>query len=183
MITVKEHKENLSRTLVDLDSKRKLIFGAWCCIALTSDEGVFDFMSRYSNVSPSEIRARVVDGLDDVWGGNEVAADFSNLNIGEWDIDDVSMDDDAAVQGATDLLGALSFLSAWVKSREIIELVSCAESVINRMDYLEGFDLLGGRVVDSVKKEMVAQTNFISELKQGLIGAGDKRKYHEWLFS
>lgn len=183
MTTVTQHKENLSKTLADLDSAGQLIFGAWCCIALTADEEVFDFLSRYSTLSSLEIRTQVFDGLNDVWSGVEAAADFSRLKIGEWDIDDVSMADDAAAQGATDLLGALSFLSAWIKSREVIDLVSCAESVINRVDYLEGFDLLAGRVVDPVTKEMLVQTSFVSDLKRGLVGAGDKRKYHEWLFS
>jgi hypothetical protein len=183
MTTVTQHKESLSKALAGLDSASQLIFGAWCCIALTADDAVFDFLSRYSPLSSLEIQTRVVHGLNDVWHGVEAAADFSDLTIGEWDIDDVSMADDSVAQGATDLLGALSFLSAWIKSRNLIELVSCAENVINRVDYLEGFDLLAGRIVDPVTNEMLAQTSFVSDLTRGLIGDGDKRKYHEWLFS
>ncbi|WP_217591246.1 hypothetical protein [Burkholderia sp. GbtcB21] len=114
MTTVTEHKENLARELATLDLASQLKFAAWCCFALVGERSIFDFLSRYSDLSASDIHARIVKGLDGVWEGDEAGADFSDLNILEWDVDEISLSDDADAQRALDLLAALSFLSEWV---------------------------------------------------------------------
>ncbi|MBN3787291.1 hypothetical protein [Burkholderia sp. Ac-20353] len=182
MTTVTEHKENLARELVKLKSEDQLKFAAWCCLALTGESSIFDFLSRYSNLLAPELHTHILDGLNSVWAGNESDSDLSELRIREWDMDDISMDDDADAQGAADLLSAISFLTAWVRSHSVIELVSCAEQVINRVDYLEGFEILPAGIKNPVESEIRAQTKFIDDLESGVVTDDDKLKYHEWLF-
>ncbi|WP_155641939.1 hypothetical protein [Burkholderia cepacia] len=183
MATVTEHKENLTRELTTLDSVSQLKFASWCCFALTGTKSVFDFLSRYSVLSADDIHARIVKGLDRVWGGDKSGSDFSDLRLREWDIDDISMGDDANAQGASDLLGALSFLHKWIRAHSVIDLVSCAEQVINRIDYLEGFGLLPGNVKSPVEMEIHVQTKFIEDLRGGLVGDDEVFKYHELLMT
>ena len=181
MTTVTEHKENLARELATLDSAGQLKFAAWCCFALAGERSIFDFLSRYSDLSASDIRARIIKVLDGVWEGGEAGADFSDLNIREWDVDEISMSDDAAAQGALDLLAALSFLSAWVRTHSTADLASCAEQVTNRIDHLEAFEILLADIKFPVEQEILAQAEFIDDLQCGRVGVGDKAEYHERL--
>ncbi|WP_152036639.1 hypothetical protein [Burkholderia pyrrocinia] len=93
MTTVIEHKENLARELVKLDSTNQLRFAAWCCFALTGTRSIFEFLSRYSDLSALQIHARIIKGFNRVWDGHESGSDFSDFKIQEWDIDDISMSD------------------------------------------------------------------------------------------
>ncbi|RQT17125.1 hypothetical protein DF051_12965 [Burkholderia contaminans] len=101
----------------------------------------------------------------------------------DWDPDAVEMEDDAAAQGATDLLAGLSFLAQWCTGHNVERLVACAEVLINRIDYLESFELIGGHAMNPVENEMNAQKNFARDLVAGILSDQDKRKYHEWLFN
>ncbi|WP_175747183.1 hypothetical protein [Burkholderia pyrrocinia] len=181
MTTVTEHKENLVRELAALDSASQLKFAAWCCFALAGERSIFDFLSRYSDLSALDIHARIIKGLDGVWEGGEAGADLLDLNIREWDVDEISMSDDADAQGALDLLAALSFLSAWARTHSTTDLASCAEQVINRIDYLEAFEILRADIKFPVEQEIREQAEFIDDLRCGRVGVGDKVEYQERL--
>ncbi|MPV67482.1 hypothetical protein [Burkholderia sp. BE17] len=174
MTTVIERKENLARELATLDLASQLKFSAWCCFALVGESSVFDFLSRYSDLSASDIHARIVKGLDGVWEGDEAGADFSDLNILEWDVDEINVRDDAAAQGALDLLAALSFLSKWARAHSTSDLANCAEQVINRVDYLETFGILRADIEFPVEQEIRVQEEFIDDLRSGRVCVGDK---------
>lgn len=130
-----------------------------------------------------QIRRRVDDYLDQVWNGNESSNPLGDLVQVDWDPDAVEMDDDAAAQGATDLLAGLSFLAKWCAEHNVEQLVACAEILINRIDYLESFELIGGHVANPVDHEMKVQKDFARELVVGTLTDRDKMKYHEWLFN
>ncbi|WP_152608117.1 hypothetical protein [Burkholderia sp. A9] len=108
---------------------------------------------------------------------------LSDLEQVNWDPDAVEMDDEAAAQGATDLLAGLSFLDKWCAEHKVERVVACAEILVNRIDYLEGFDLIGGNVANPVENEMNFQREFARDLVGGRVSDRDKRKYHEWLFN
>ncbi|RBL66550.1 hypothetical protein C3E98_036920 [Pseudomonas sp. MWU13-2625] len=93
------------------------------------------------------------------------------------------MSEDSDAQGASDLLVALSFLYEWMCSHCVIDRASCAEQVINRIDYLEGFELLPDDVKNPVESEIRAQMEFIVDLRSGEVRDGGKVKYHEWLLN
>ncbi len=147
-------------------------------------------MTQYSSSLPrmrggasAQIRQRVGDCLDQVWNGNENPNPLSDLEQVDWDLDAVEMDDDAVAQGAADLLAGLSFLAKWCAEQNVQQLVACAEILINRIDYLESFELIGGHVANPVDHEMNVQNDFARELVAGTLTDHDKMKYHEWLFN
>ncbi|WP_175857545.1 hypothetical protein [Burkholderia anthina] len=181
---VEAHKEYLKSFLVaagDLD--RLARFGVWCCVGLTHDESVFVFLAKHVEAESAEVRQRVSDYLDLVWNGSENSNLLSDIQQVDWDPDAVEMDGDAAAQGATDLLAGLSFLGKWCAEHNVERLVACAEVLINRIDYLESFELIGRHAANSVESEMNSQKDFVQELVAGSISDQDKRKYHEWLFN
>ncbi|MCW3678888.1 hypothetical protein, partial [Burkholderia cenocepacia] len=67
--------------------------------------------------------------------------------------------------------------------QNVQQLVACAEILINRIDYLESFELIGGHVANPVDHEMNVQNDFARELVAGTLTDHDKMKYHEWLFN
>ncbi|MEN8511304.1 hypothetical protein [Burkholderia sp. RS02] len=183
MTTISEHKENLARELTKLDSANQLKFAAWCCFALTGARSVFDFLSRYSDLSAPDIHARIIKKLDRIWEGSESGCDCLDFKIQEWNVGEISMSEDSDAQGASDLLAALSFLYEWMRSHYMIDLANCAEQVINRIDYLEGFGLLPDDVKNPVDSEIRAQMEFIVDLGSGEVRDSGRVKYHEWLLS
>lgn len=181
---VEAHKQDLRSSLVAVGRQDRLArFGVWCCVGLAHDESVFEFLAKHAEATNVQIRQRVDDSLDQVWNGNESSNPLADLEQVDWDPDAVEMDDDAAVLGATDLLAGLSFLAKWCAEHNVERLVACAEILINRIDYLESFELIGGHVANPVDHEMNVQKDFARELVAGTLTDRDKMKYHEWLFN
>lgn len=158
-------------------------FGVWCCIGLSHDESIFRFIAEQTGSNGAQIKRRVVDYLDQVWNGIENSNPLRSLEQVDWDHDLVEIENDAAAQGATDLLAGLSFLEKWCTEHKVGRLVACAEVLINRIDYLESFELIGGHVANPVDHEMDVQKDFARELVAGTLADHDKMKYHEWLFN
>ncbi|WP_175779415.1 hypothetical protein [Burkholderia anthina] len=112
---VEAHKKYLRSSLVAVGNLNNLTrFGVWCCAGLAHDESVFAFLAKHMEATNEQIRQRVDDYLDRIWNGNESSNSLSNLELVDWDPDAVEMDDDAAAQGATDLLAGLSFFGQMV---------------------------------------------------------------------
>ncbi|WP_175695306.1 hypothetical protein [Burkholderia ambifaria] len=183
MPDIEVHKEYLEKILTagKLDSLAR--FGVWCCIGLAHDDAIFEFLAPHARATSTQIKRRVGNYLDQVWNGNQNSNPLSDLERVGWDPDAVVMDADAAAQGATDLLAGLSFLAQWCTRHNVERLVACAEVLINRIDYLESFELIGGHVADPVENEMNAQKDFARDVVAGVLSDHDKRKYHEWLFN
>ncbi|WP_148669135.1 hypothetical protein [Burkholderia pyrrocinia] len=158
-------------------------FGVWCCIGLAHDKSIFGFLAKQTGSTGAQINERVGDYLDQVWNGKENSNPLRDLEQVDWDPDGIEMDDEAAAQGATDFLAGLSFLAKWCAEHKVERLVACAEVLINRIDYLESFEMIPGHVANPVDREMNAQKNFSRELVAGTLADGDKVKYHEWLFN
>ncbi|WP_152603910.1 hypothetical protein [Burkholderia pyrrocinia] len=158
-------------------------FGVWCCIGLACDESVFGFLAKQTGSTGAQIKERVGDYLDKIWNGKENSSPLRDLGQVNWDPDSVEIDNDAAAQGATDLLAGLSFLEKWCADHKVGRLLACAEVLINRIDYLESFELIGGHVANPVDHEMDVQKDFARELVAGTLTDHDKMKYHEWLFN
>ncbi|NTZ83093.1 hypothetical protein FCJ61_08830 [Burkholderia metallica] len=181
---VEAHKQDLRSSLVAVGRQDRLArFGVWCCVGLAYDESVFEFLAKHAEATNVQIRQRVDDYLDQVWNGNESSNPLADLEQVDWNPDAVEMDDDAAAQGAIDLLAGLSFLAKWCAEHNVEQLVACAEILINRIDYLESFELIGGNVANPVDHEMNVQKDFARELVAGTLTDRDKMKYHEWLFN
>ncbi|WP_175676367.1 hypothetical protein [Burkholderia ambifaria] len=183
MFDIESHKKYLESILAAGKVDYLARFGVWCCIGLAHDDSIFEFLATHVGGASAQIRQRVGDYLDQVWNGNENSNLLSDLEQVEWDPDAVEMDDDAAAQGATDLLAGLSFLAKWCAEHNVERLVACAEILINRIDYLESFELIGGHVANPVDHEMTVQKDFARELVAGTLTGRDKMKYHEWLFN
>lgn len=182
MFDIEAHKESLESLLATGKVDHLARFGVWCCIGLTHDVSVFEFLANKSGGVNTQIRDRVLDYLDKVWQGNENSNPLNDLEQLDWDPDEIEMSDEAAAQGATDLLAGLSFLGKWCADHNVKELVACAEVLINRIDYLESFDLIDGSVTNPVDHEIEIQRIFASDLAAGNVADNDKKKYHEWLF-
>ncbi|VWC82011.1 MULTISPECIES: hypothetical protein [Burkholderia] len=183
MFDIEAHKKYLESILATGKFDNLARFGVWCCIGLAHDDSIFEFLATHAGGTSTQIRQRVGDYLDQVWNGNENSNPLSDLEQVDWDPDAVEMEDDAAAQGATDLLAGLSFLAQWCTGHNVERLVACAEVLINRIDYLESFELIGGHAANPVENEMNAQKNFARDLVAGILSDQDKRKYHEWLFN
>ncbi|WP_124891725.1 hypothetical protein [Burkholderia sp. Bp9090] len=183
MFDIEAHKKYLKSILASGKLDTLARFGVWCCIGLAHDDSIFEFLATYAGSTSIQIRQRVDDYLEHVWNGNINPNPLSDLEQVNWDPDAVEMDDDAAAQGATDLLAGLSFLDKWCAEHKVELVVACAEVLVNRIDYLEGFDLIGGNVDNPVENEMKFQREFARDLVGGGVSDRDKRKYHEWLFN
>lgn len=180
---IESHKKYLESVLAAGKLDNLARFGVWCCIGLAHDDSIFEFLATHAGGTSAQIRQRVDDYLDQVWNGNENSNPLSDLEQVDWDPDAVEMDDDVAAQGATDLLAGLSFLAKWCAEHNVERLVACAEILINRIDYLESFELVGGHVANPVDHEINVQKDFARELVAGTLTDRDKMKYHEWLFN
>ncbi|WP_155257269.1 MULTISPECIES: hypothetical protein [Burkholderia] len=183
MFDIESHKKYLESVLADGKLDNLARFGVWCCIGLSHDDSIFEFLATHAGGTRAHIRQRVGAYLDQVWNGNENSNLLSDLEQVDWGGDAVEMDGNAAAHGATDLLAGLSFLEKWCAEHNVERLVACAEILINRIDYLESFDLIGGYVANPVVHEMSVQRDFARELVAGTLADRDKMKYHEWLFS
>ncbi|WP_321787957.1 hypothetical protein [Burkholderia pyrrocinia] len=183
MLDIEAHKKYLESVLAGGKIDNLSRFGVWCCVGLAHDESIFEFLSKQAGSTSTQLRHRVGDYLDQIWNGNESSNPLSDLEQVDWDPDAVEIDDDAAAQGATDLLAGLSFLAKWCAEHNMERLVACAEVLINRIDYLESFELIGGNVANPVDHEMDVQKDFARELVAGTLTDHDKMKYHEWLFN
>ncbi|WP_321855817.1 hypothetical protein [Burkholderia cenocepacia] len=183
MFDIKSHKKYIESVLAAGKLDNLARFGVWCCIGLAHDDSIFEFLAAHAGTTSAQIRQRVSDYLDQVWNGNEKFNPLSDLVQVDWDPDAVEMDDDAAAQGTIDLLAGLSFLAKWCVEHNVERLVACAEILINRIDYLESFELIGGHVANPVDHEMNGQKDFARELVAGALTDRDKMKYHEWLFN
>ena len=177
------HNQYLESILITGKIESIARFGVWCCIGLANDESVFGFLAKRTGNASVQIKGRVSDYLDQVWNGEESCNSLTDLEQTDWDPDAVEMDNEAAAQGATDLLAGLSFLAKWRAEHKVERLVECAEVLINRIDYLESFELIGGHVANPVDHEMSVQKDFARELIAGTLTDHDKMKYHEWLFN
>ncbi|MDF0506670.1 hypothetical protein POK33_38615 [Burkholderia cenocepacia] len=182
MLDIEAHKESLESLLTTSQVNHVARFGVWCCIGLTHDESVFEFLASKSGGTSTQIRDRVLDYLNEVWQGHENTIPLRDIEQVDWDPDEIEMSDEAAAQGATDLLAGLAFLGKWCTDHKVKELASCAEVLINRIDYLESFGLIDGNVANPVDHEVEIQRIFASDLADGNVTDNDKRKYHEWLF-
>nr|WP_244108961.1 hypothetical protein [Burkholderia anthina] len=183
MFDIEMHKKYIESILAAGKRENLARFGVWCCIGLAHDDSIFEFLAMHMGSASTQIKQRVRDYLDQVWNGNENANPLNDLEQVDWDPDAVEMNDDAAVQGATDLLAGLSLLIKWCAEHNVARLVECAEVLINRIDYLESFELIGGCVANPVDGEMNSQKIFARDLVVGGVSDQDKMKYHEWLFS
>ncbi|UEP30983.1 MULTISPECIES: hypothetical protein [unclassified Burkholderia] len=183
MSDIETHKEYLGSILAAGKLDNLARFGVWCCIGLAHDDAIFEFLATHATGTSAQIKQRVGDYLDQVWSGNQTPNPLSDLEQVDWDPDAVAMDDDAVAQGTTDLLAGLSFLAQWCTGHNVERLVACAEVLINRIDYLENFELIGGHVTNLVENEMNAQKDFAWDLVADVLSDQDKRKYHEWLFN
>lgn len=183
MLDIEAHKKYLGSVLAGGKLDTLARFGVWCCVGLAHDESIFEFLAKQAGDTSTQIKQRVDNYLDQVWNGNESSSPLSDLEQVDWDPDAVEMDDEAAAQGATDFLAGLSFLMKWCAEHKIERLVACAEVLINRIDYLESFELIGGNVANPVDHEMNVQKDFARELVAGTLTDHDKMKYHEWLFN
>lgn len=180
MLDVQAHKDHLEALLATAKAGHPGKFGAWCCFALTLDASAFLFLIHHAG-APGDLESKVTDYLDEIWRGNEASQLSVDLVQIDWDPDEVETADEAAAQSATDLLAGLSFLSKWCSQRDIKKLVACAEVVINRIDYLESFELMKHDVANAVDREALSQTDFFRDLCDGRVGEADKFRYHEWL--
>ncbi|WP_334002714.1 hypothetical protein [Burkholderia cepacia] len=183
MLDIDAHKKYLESILSVGKFDNVARFGVWCCLGLAHDESIFDFLGAHAGSVSVQIRQRVDDYLDQIWNGIENSNSLSDLEQVGWDPDAVEMDDDAAAQGATDLLAGLSFLAKWCAEHKVERLVACAEILVNRIDYLESFEIIGRDVANPVEKEVNFQREFARDLVAGGVSDRDKRKYHEWLFN
>ncbi|WP_155640338.1 hypothetical protein [Burkholderia pseudomultivorans] len=182
MLDIEAHKESLESLLTTGQVDHLARFGVWCCIGLTHDESVFEFLAGKSGGTSTQIKDRVLDYLDEVWQGHENTIPLSDIEQVDWDPDEIEMSDEAAAQGATDLLAGLAFLGEWCTDHKVKELVSCAEVLINRIDYLGSFGFIDGNVANPVDREIEIQRIFASDLAAGNVTDNDKRKYRGWLF-
>ncbi|MPV56847.1 hypothetical protein GD416_10470 [Burkholderia sp. BE24] len=183
MLDIEAHKKYLESVLVGGKLDTLARFGVWCCFGLAHDESIFEFLAKQAGGTSTQIKQQVDNYLGQVWNGNENSNPLSDLEKVDWDPDAIGMEDEAAAQGATDLLAGLSFLAKWCAEHKIERLVACAEVLINRIDYLESFEMIDGHVPNPVDHEMNAQKDFSRELVAGALADGDKVKYHEWLFN
>ncbi|QRR07822.1 hypothetical protein FPJ27_16425 [Burkholderia sp. MS455] len=177
------HNQYLESILIAGEIEGVTRFGVWCCIGLANDESVFRFLAKQTGNAGAHIKGRVGDYLDQIWNGGENSNPLIDLEQLDWDPDVVEIDDEAAAQGATDLLAGLSFLAKWCAEHKVERLVACAEVMINRIDYLESFELIGCHVANPVDHEMSVQKKFARELVAGTLTDHDKMKYHEWLLN
>lgn len=180
MIDIREHKRILSDLLKTASPALGNRFAAWCCFALTRNAKAVAFLE--AQTGGTSRTAAVLTELDHAWAGNDtVEAPLDALQQVDWDPDDIEMEDEAAAQAATDLLAALKKLVRWQRTRDVDALVSCAELVINAIDYMEGFELLDPSIKQPVERELGAQKQFAQELLAGTIQEADRLKFHEWL--
>ncbi|WP_155720494.1 hypothetical protein [Burkholderia anthina] len=183
MFDIESHKKYIESILAAGRFDNLARFGVRCCIGLAHDDSIFEFLATHAGSTGAQIRQRVGDYLDQVWNGNENPNPLSDLEQVDWDPDVVEMDVDAAAQGATDLLAGLSFLAKWCVEHNVERLAACDDILINRIDYLESFELIGGHVANPVDHEMTVQKDFARELIAGILTDRYKMKYHEWLFN
>jgi hypothetical protein len=181
MLDIVVHKQNLVNIIVkvtnDIDR-----FGVWCCAPLASNSEAFEFLASQTNIPADDIQIRIKNTLESIWIGQVKSEKFDYLIQVDWDPDAIDPSDEDAAQRATDLLAALSFLDAWRDKGDPSSLASCAEVLINYIDYLESFDLLPSMRLTPVDKEMEDQVQFLLDLQDGKIGVDDVAKFHEWLF-
>ncbi|WP_175742889.1 hypothetical protein [Burkholderia ambifaria] len=93
MPDIEVHKEYLEKILTagKLDSLAR--FGVWCCIGLSHDDAIFEFLAPHARATSTQIKRRVGNYLDQVWNGNQNSNPLSDLERVGWDPDAVVMDD------------------------------------------------------------------------------------------
>jgi len=181
MLDIAVHKQNLLNIFAKI-TKDSDKFGVWCCAPLASNSGALKFLASQINIQADELKIRIKNTLESIWAGQPNSEKFAYLIQLDWDPDTLDSSNEDAAQRATDLLATLGFLDAWRDRHDPSSLASCAEVLINYIDYLESFDLLPSVRSTSVEKEMEAQKQFLLDLKNGKIRDDDVVKFHEWLF-
>lgn len=182
MIDLPEHERILDALLRRASPAQGNRYAAWCCFALACNASAVVFLEKQDGGTGRT--AQALGELDRAWAGlDPVEAPLDALQQVDWDPDDVDMHDEAAAQGATDLLAALKQLVRWRQTRDVAALAACAELVINAIDYLEGFELIDPSIQRPVDGELEAQKQFAQELLAGTIRETDRLKFHEWLIA
>jgi hypothetical protein len=180
MIDIQEHRRVLAELLRPVAVPQGNRFGAWCCLALLVIPAASSFLE--AQAGEREPVNAVVAELERAWDGADVSTEqLQTLRDIEWDPDEISMDQEAPAQLATDLLAALEHYLKWQSSRDVAALTACAECVVNAIDYLVDFELIDAAVTQPVLRELEAQKAFARELISGTIRKEDRLKYHEWL--